>query len=98
MRLKIIILFLLFTGYFYRAQPLFADENTHHLSYNTLAVDFPFSGGAMLAYSKFWRLARYFDAGWVVAGGQIERDFDLKNTDGTTVNTTTKAWVLPMTG
>ncbi len=71
----------------------------HAAGYNTLSVDIPFGGGAMVTYSRFWRLTRYVDAGWIIAGGRIDReDDDLKLADGSKVTLNTEAWVAPLTG
>jgi hypothetical protein len=74
---------------------LFAAE---HPAYNSVAVDVPFDGGAMLTYSRYWRLNHFIDAGWIISGGQIDRNFDLKDPSGAVYKTKTKAWVAPMTG
>ncbi len=78
-----------------------AAESSHRRlsAYNTFALDIPFDGGAMVTYSRFYRLARYFDAGFVASGGRIDREFDLKDdASGVTFKTKTKAWVLPLIG
>ncbi len=52
----------------------------------------------MVSYQHTWLLTRHFDAGFVVSGGEIQRDFDLDAPAGQTYNAHTKALVLPLAG
>jgi hypothetical protein len=67
-------------------------------AYNDLGVDFPVDGGVMLMGSRSWRIARHLDAGFVLGGGEIDRDFDLKNAAGQTFSSETKSFVFPFVG
>lgn len=77
---------------------LIADNTSKRPAYNTFSVDVPVDGGVMLSVSRNWRLTRFLDAGWVLAGGQIQREFDVNTANAMTFKAETEALVLPLTG
>jgi hypothetical protein len=65
---------------------------------NEVAVDFPLQGGAMLMFARDWRIARYFRAGVIAGGGQIDRKPKLKMPDGQEVDVDIRSTVFPFIG
>jgi len=62
------------------------------------ALEIPGDGGAMLMYSRSWRLNKYLYGGFVAGGGQINREFDLTNPGQPDLEVQTKTLILPMVG
>jgi hypothetical protein len=67
-------------------------------AWNSVSVDVPLDGGAMVSYNRTWDVTKFMDVGFVVSGGQIRRTFDLDGPAGQTYHATTDALVLPLAG
>ena len=76
---------------------LFASAAGSAASLNEVAVDVPVDGGVVASFSKQWRLFPHLDAGFMIGGGRVERDFDLDGPGGT-LEARTEALILPMAG
>ncbi len=76
----------------------FAGERQPSLSTNEVAVDFPLDGGGMVMFSRMRSFSQVLQAGVVVGGGVIQRDFDLSVAGFPELEARTEALILPFIG
>src|SRR4051812_12460246 len=66
--------------------------------FNSVQLDIPLDGGAVVSYTRLYRLGKNFRMGGVLGAGQVDRDFKVDRPGGGEWDAHTSAIVTPFFG